>query len=149
MLDRQSRRAARDGNASRLTIHCEDIRCFTPAADYDLVTTHFCLDCLSTTEIEALARRLRLRMAPGACWIVSDFALPGGAARIPARIVVRSLYLAFRVITGLQTRTLPDHAEALRNAGFVLLDRCTWLAGLLMSERWTTPAGASTKPLTY
>jgi hypothetical protein len=52
-------------------------------------------------------------------------------------VVVSSLYLAFAGLTGLAVRTLPDHSGALRHAGFILQDRRTRLAGLLISERWS------------
>ena len=69
-------------------------------------------------------------------WVVSEFAIPAGLAALPARAIVAGLYLGFRVITGLRTRSLPDYATALTNAGFVLGDRKKFLCGLLVSDIW-------------
>jgi SAM-dependent methyltransferase len=140
MLDLLSRRAAAEGAGDRITVRCEDARRFTPSGEYDLVATHFFLDCLTTAEILALAARIRPHLPPGAVWIVSDFAIPRGAGALPSRIVVSFLYLSFRLLTGLQVRRLPRHDEALRQAGLSLADRREWLGGLLFSELWRLEA---------
>ena len=124
------------GAAGRLTLRCEDARNLTLSGQYDLVTTHFFLDCLSTEEIAALASRIRPHLSANVVWVVSDFAIPDGGAALPSQIVVSSLYAAFGILTGLKTRSLPRHGEALRSAGFVLADRKEWLGGLLFSELW-------------
>ena len=54
----------------------------------------------------------------------------------PSRALVRALYLAFRILTGLRTRELPNHAAALTAAGFTLTAQHQSLAGLLTSQLW-------------
>ena len=142
MLGLLEKRVATAGASSRLTVRCEDARGFSPSGQYDLVVTHFFLDCLSTAEIVALAERVRPHLLRGAMWVVSDFGIPRGVASLPARVVVSFLYVAFGVLTGLERRKLPRHGDALREAGFALADRRTWLGGLLFSEVWRS-AGQS------
>jgi ubiquinone/menaquinone biosynthesis C-methylase UbiE len=137
------------GAAGRLTLRCEDARNLTLSGQYDLVATHFFLDCLSTEEIAALASRIRPYLAPNVVWVVSDFAIPNGAAALPSRIVVSSLYAAFGILTGLKTRSLPQYGEALRSAGFVLAGRKEWLGGLLFSELWTFEATDQVRILSH
>jgi SAM-dependent methyltransferase len=142
MLQLLEERAAAANAGPRLTVHCIDARAFSPSGQYDLVATHFFLDCLSTEETTALVERIRPHLLPGAMWIVSDFAIPQGITALPARFIVSFLYAAFGVLTGLEVRHLPRHAEALQAAGFLLNSRKEWLGGLLFSESWTflTPA---------
>jgi hypothetical protein len=52
-----------------------------------------------------------------------------------ARVITRSLYLAFRFLTGLRTTALPDHAAAF-TPGFTLIAQHRSLAGLLTTELW-------------
>lgn len=120
----------------RIRIHPADAFAFEPAGNYDLVITHFFLDCFTTAEVQALAQKIRPRLAPGALWVISEFAIPGGAAALPAKCIVTSLYAAFGILTGLHTRTLPDYAAALATAGFTLEDRKASLGGMLVSEVW-------------
>lgn len=124
-------------HAGRVRTVPADARLWTPERNYELVATHFFLDCLTTAEIQALAARLRPSLRPDAVWLVSEFAVPESRfGRFVASPLVRFLYVAFRLLTGLRVSALPDHRTALTQAGFVLGERRTWLAGLLVSERW-------------
>ncbi len=136
MMQLLNRRAAEAGALDRVTLHCVDAREFIPAGSYDLVVTHFFLDCFTTDELRALVGRIRSHLTPGARWVASEFAIPSGAASLPARLIVGTLYLAFGLLTGLRIRQLPDHAAALRSAGLSLHARRCWLGGLLASELW-------------
>lgn len=137
MLRALARRA--EGHGSRLRAHLADARSWRPeAAGYDLVVTHFFLDCLSDAEISSLAAKVRAFTTPGALWLVSEFAEPQSRfGRFVARPVVAALYAAFGLLTGLEVRALPDHAAALRASGFALLRHRAWLGGLLVSELWS------------
>ncbi|HVN92312.1 MAG TPA: class I SAM-dependent methyltransferase [Terracidiphilus sp.] len=129
-------------NARRVSLHCADARSWkTGNAQYDLVATHFFLDCLTTDECRALAVRLRNSLSPAALWIVSEFAIPEGwFGKLVARPLVWLLYRAFGLLTGLRIRSLPDHHAALRNSGIILTQRRTRLGGLLVSEAWRPEA---------
>jgi hypothetical protein len=56
--------------------------------------------------------------------------------RQPARALIRLLYVAFRLLTGLRTSALPDYASALLAAGFTLTTHHHSLAGLLTAQLW-------------
>jgi SAM-dependent methyltransferase len=127
-------REARVG--SRLNTHCADARTFTPPHPPDLIVTHFFLDCLTQPEVDGLAARLTPKIKPGTFWLVSDFRIPPGPSALPARLYVRLLYLAFRILTGLRTTQLPNHASALNSAGFRLVAAHHRLGGLLTAELW-------------
>jgi hypothetical protein len=53
-----------------------------------------------------------------------------------ARAYVRLLYLGFRVLTGMRTTCLPDHASALRECGFAPVAVHRTLFGMLTTELW-------------
>ena len=103
---------------------------------FDLVVTHFFLDCLTQTEVDALADAVGPRLTPDAVWLVSDFRIPQGRMRLPARALVSVLYLAFRVVAGLRVRHLPDHAATLTRSGFSRVDHRYSLFGILATELW-------------
>lgn len=137
MLNELLRRSGR--HASRLRCLWFDARAWEPAeVRYSAIATHFFLDCLTTDEVSQLAARVRSVAAPRAVWVVSDFAIPNGSFnRLWGTALVRALYLSFAWMTGLRTRQLPDHAVALAENGFRLVDRRSRLRGLLFSELWT------------
>jgi hypothetical protein len=147
MLDELLRRAR--PHEERVQVHLADVRTWqTPAPilgrPYDLIATHFFLDCLTTQEVRTLAGRLGGAVSPSALWVVSEFAVPPGwFGRFIARPVIGTLYFCFGLLTGLAVRRLPDYGSALRDAGFTLLERKSRLAGLLAAELWSAGGPAA------
>ena len=125
-------------NRGRVRIHVADARQWETAnAPLDLIVTHFFLDCLGTEEVSALARRLRLCVAPDARWVISEFAIPQNwFGRLVARPLIAILYLAFGWLTGLRVRRLPKYRKALADAGFVMAQERRSVWGLLVAEIW-------------
>jgi SAM-dependent methyltransferase len=130
-------------NQSRLTPQVADLRVWTPdlrhsgEPPFDLVVSHFFLDCLTKEEVSALAHRIGPALAPDTLWLVSEFSIPPTLfGRLIAAPLVAALYFAFRLLTGLRVQSLPDHATALRNAGWKLQCEKLSLGGLLVSQLW-------------
>jgi ubiquinone/menaquinone biosynthesis C-methylase UbiE len=123
---------------NRVSAYRADARTWQPPrSDYDVIVTHFCLDCLTTSEVSSLACRLRSEVRPESRWVVSEFAIPERwFGRVVARPLIRALYLAFRLLTGLRVDRLPDYRGALKTAGFRLARESESLSGLLVSEIW-------------
>jgi hypothetical protein len=138
MLRLLERRAARGHPtaSSRLRTWRHDARAFTPERQPDLIVTHFFLDCLGQAELNALIGRLVPMLPERGLWLISDFRLPRGVLHWPARAYIRLLYLAFRLLTGMQVSSLPDHATALRAAGMTRVEVRRTLFGLLTTELW-------------
>jgi len=134
MLELLRRRSAFAG--SRLTTHLADARSFIATHAPDLIVTHFLLDCLTQAEVDCLIDRLAGQLVPGGLWVVSEFRIPNGPLHWAARAYIRTLYLAFRVLTGLRVNRLPDYATPLRNAGLVPIAIHHSLLGLLTTELW-------------
>jgi ubiquinone/menaquinone biosynthesis C-methylase UbiE len=127
-------------DAVRVSIEVADLRNWRPAtgARFDLITTHFVLDCLTTHEIEELTRRLEPAVEPGAVWVISDFHVPRNHfGHWFAAPLVAGLYLVFRILTGLRLNTLPDHALALKTSGWEIETEQLSLHGLLVSQLWS------------
>jgi SAM-dependent methyltransferase len=136
MLSQLANRAA--SNTHRVHTHIADARTFQPTHhNYDLIATHFFLDCLTTSEVKLLASRVRRYAAPDALWVISEFAIPGNLyGRTIARPLISALYLAFGILTRLHIRELPDHHVALAQSGWSLVYQQKRLAGLLICELW-------------
>lgn len=125
----------------RVTTHRMSALAYQPAAPIDLITTHFFLDCLTQAEADALIPRLARSLTPDGLWTVSEFRIPGGAMRWPARVCVAFLYRVFGLLTGLKVRHLPDFAAPLKAAGLVRIGMHHRLFGLLTSELWQVKPG--------
>lgn len=143
MLDLLRLRCARAGAAGRLTTVQGSVTEATlpqQSTPFDLIATHFLLDCLTQAEVDRLARELASIVFPGALWLVSDFATPRRQPwRFLGALYIAGLYRAFRLLTGLSVSTLPDPQSALNSAGFRRLHRVERVRGLLYTELWQLP----------
>jgi SAM-dependent methyltransferase len=128
------------GKADVVLVHADALECNPagfPQAPFDLVVSHFFLDCFNGREVGSLLVRVNAAVEEDALWVISDFAIPQRrAARLAAMLIVRGLYLAFALLTGLRTHRLPDYGRAMRDAGWILEERRELLLGLLVSESW-------------
>jgi cyclopropane fatty-acyl-phospholipid synthase-like methyltransferase len=147
MLDQLMRRVectktdctlAQHPGEKRLRTICADVRHFSPeAAEYDLIVSHFLLDCLTDRDVEDLLRNVIPRLAPKSLWLISEFSVPEkGWRRMAARLLIHWLYFFFRKTTHLQVRQIPDYAAALTSYGFRCRQRASFLGGILSAEIW-------------
>jgi ubiquinone/menaquinone biosynthesis C-methylase UbiE len=100
-------------------------------AEFDLIASHFFLDCFDEYDLARLIEWTAESAQPGARWLISEFREPLWATPLLA-----ALYLFFRLTTGLATRRLTDHRPLLAKHGFRLKREETSRAGLLASELW-------------
>jgi SAM-dependent methyltransferase len=129
MLELARRRAGTDCVTYH---HADALTIPLPAAHYDLIVSHFFLDCLSEDQAKSLVDKIGAAVRPNARWLISEFREPAWWARA----AVGGLYVFFRITTGLRTKRLIDHHALLTRGGFVLLKEETARFGLLASELW-------------
>lgn len=122
----------------RVRFHTGDVRRLVlPAHSFDLIVTHYFLDCFSDEQLEEVVSRLTTWGTPQAKWIISDFReAKGPIGRLWTRGVISALYSAFRFTTGLRVTRLPEYKAALARAGYILRLEEEALAGLLHSSLW-------------
>ncbi len=122
--------------AERVAYRCQDARTAPlPATQYDVIVTHFFLDCFDESDLNLLVTHLADAAAPRSRWLISEFRGNGW--------LVRALYLFFRIVTGLRTRRLVDHHPLLKRHGFRLARHEKAWRGLLASELWVSDAVTS------
>ncbi len=140
ILERRIRRSGPQARR-RICLHRADALEWNPTGRYDLIVSHFFLDCFSTQQLEQLFDGVLPHALPGAQWVISEFAIPRNAfAAYLARRIIRLLYQVFGWTTGLPVRALPDYATGLFRRGLVLSHERRYLVGLLCSQVWRLPA---------
>ena len=124
--------------AYRIDFICADALAWTPPErEFDLIVTHFFLDCFRREQVEALVAKLARAAAPGANWLLADFQVaPAGLARLRSRLILWMLYRFFRVMTGLSARVLTTPDIFLQRNGFELQKRQVYDWGMLYSDCW-------------
>jgi len=108
-----------------------------PETSYDLIVTHFFLDCFSGDRIAEIVTSLSRAATPSATWLLADFCVPAnGFARTRARLWLSAMYRFFRFTAGIEAAALVDPTVFLRAAGFALARQLLFRSGMLKSELW-------------
>jgi SAM-dependent methyltransferase len=139
MLDLARRQVLRTSpdEINRVTFFREDFESWRPNDRYDLVVTHFFLDCFQTRALGHIVAKLSQAAAPKSVWLLADFTIPkNGVARAYARIWLSVMYAFFRGAAGIAGRELVDPSPFLRVEGFSLARQHLFRHGMLKSELW-------------
>lgn len=108
-----------------------------PENHYDLVVTHFLLDCFSEAALAWAIKELASAAKPEAAWLLADFRTPArGFARLRARIWLGAMYQFFRIVARITATKLVDPTPLIVMEGFVLTRQHLFQQGMLKSELW-------------
>jgi ubiquinone/menaquinone biosynthesis C-methylase UbiE len=115
-----------------------DILQWSPRNSYDLIVTHFFLDCFPRDEVKAIVDKLAGAAAPGAVWLLADFTIPSAGifSRMHAKLWLRMMYLFFRCAAGIIANGLVDPSPDLEEHNFVPISRQLSRVAMLKSELW-------------
>ncbi len=112
-----------------------------PGSSYDLVITHFFLDCFNDQEIDRIVSTIAGSALTNTRWLVSEFHQPiRGVWKYAALCILYVIYAFFHWTTGLESRRLPSYKSALILNGFFLEREQMFLKGLLVSQLWRREA---------
>ncbi|MEX2382188.1 MAG: class I SAM-dependent methyltransferase, partial [Opitutales bacterium] len=104
---------------------------------YDLVVSHFFLDCFRPEQLETIIARVSRLTSPEAIWLLADFhACAPGLAGLRARLLLKIMYVFFRRVTALPAKRLTSPDPFLQDHGFVLIRRHFSEWNLLHSDLW-------------
>ena len=125
-------------HAPRVRFLHEDITSWIPSEDrYDLIVTHFVLDCFREPELALIIKKLAGTATADATWLLADFCIPAGRfARARARVWLALMYKFFRVTAGIEARCLIDTTPFIRAQGFARATEHQFKGAMLKSESW-------------
>lgn len=104
---------------------------------FDLIVTHFFLDCFCPEELADLVGRVGASATEDARWLLGDFCIPDrGWRRFRAEMIHAAMYACFRAATGLSAKRLTPPDSCLRSNGFTLINRRLFNLGLIHSDLW-------------
>jgi SAM-dependent methyltransferase len=113
-----------------------------PAQRYDLIVTHFVLDCFREKELALIIQKLTCAASEDATWLLADFRVPSrGFARLRARVWLGLMYWFFRVAARIEANELIDPTPFIQAHGFVRVTQHQLKGGMLKSESWWRKMG--------
>jgi ubiquinone/menaquinone biosynthesis C-methylase UbiE len=140
MLERAQARVRNQGLPDERVdyVHADVLDWRGRTGQFDLLVTHFFLDCFRPDQLGQIIPSLSAAAAPGALWLIADFCEPasGYFRKWRARWILQAMYLVFRRATRLPATRLTPPDGFLHQAGFVLRGRRLFDWGLLHSDLW-------------
>lgn len=139
MLERARERVQEHGlRGERIEFIHADATCWQASPGrFDLLVTHFFLDCFRADQLAELVPRLAATATPDARWLLADFHEPAaGVAKWRARGILQAMYFFFQRVTRLPASRLTPPDAFLQQSGFVLRERRLSEWGLLHSDLW-------------
>jgi SAM-dependent methyltransferase len=104
---------------------------------YDLLVTHFFLDCFAAKGLAETVANLASLATANAQWLIADFCEPAaGWRRFRARGLIAAMYFFFRAVAGIGGRRLLDYQPLVRSAGFCLTSQRLLGNGMIRSQLW-------------
>jgi SAM-dependent methyltransferase len=137
-LARQQIERASPTDVPRVRYLQRDIASWSPPQnEFDLIVTHFFLDCFSQDRVAEIVARLSNAAAKNAAWLLADFRIPAGRfARWRAGLLLAAMYRFFRFTAGIEAQKLVDPSPFLRAEGFTLARQNLLRLGMVKSELW-------------
>ncbi|MEY2498448.1 MAG: hypothetical protein QOD12_2004 [Verrucomicrobiota bacterium] len=137
-LARERIEQASPGYAARVRFLHEDITSWIPPEDrYDLIVTHFVLDCFREPELALIVRNLAVAATADATWLLADFSIPVDRfAPARARVWLAIMYKFFRATARIEATRLVDPTPFIEAKGFALATRHQFKDAMLKSEMW-------------
>ena len=118
-------------------IHADALMWTPPANCFDLVVTHFFLDCFRQDQLAQLMPLIASAAAPRANWLIADFKVAEtGLRRWRSQAILAIMYVFFRHVTRLPARELTAPEGYMEGCGFRRVRRVESNFGLLHSDWW-------------
>ena len=140
MIEQARRRLTRrQQDLSRVTFKHADLmeECQWPENQFDLIVTHYFLDCLKPAQIKRAVRLMAGSSTPDAIWLLADFRIPkAGWRRWRAVGILAALYLFFQFSVKLSAGWLTPPDNFLKAYGFQLDNRKLASCGFVHSDLW-------------
>lgn len=123
-------------------VHADILEWKPRVQTFDLIVTNFFLDCFRADQLEQIVFQVTAAATLDANWLIADFQPPGrGLKRLRARLIIRTMYIFFKVITRLPANRLTAPDAFLERAGFTRHRRIETEWGLLRSDWWQRVSG--------
>jgi len=149
MLAQARRALAKQGMDDR-RVHFiqDDILSWSPTrGTFDLVVTHYFLDCFRADQLAAIVPHIASAAADDASWLLADFQVAAqGWRRRRSACILALMYAFFRVFTRLPAKELTPPEPFLSRAGFSPHRHMEMEWGLMKSAWWRRSGSLEPSP---
>ncbi len=102
-----------------------------PNQIFDLVITNFYLDLFAADTLQSVVNKIQKSLQPNSHWIITEFVDDG---KWWQRVMLKMMYLFFKITCKIEANHLPVWDVALRYAGFKKEKETSFFYGFIKSE---------------
>ncbi len=114
-----------------------DILRWSPRRSYDLLVTHFFLDCFQHDQLEEIMAKLSAAVSAGAVWLLADFTIPTNRfARWHALTWLCAMYTFFRAVAGITAHRIVEPTSLMAADRFVRTKEKSFRWRMIKSEAY-------------
>jgi ubiquinone/menaquinone biosynthesis C-methylase UbiE len=98
--------------------------------DYNVVITPFLFDNFTEKNFQQIFAHIHQALKPGGLWLNTDFRPPG---KWRQRVLLRSMFLFFRLICGIEAKKLPGIQAAFDKYGYSVIEQKSFFGEFILS----------------
>jgi tRNA (cmo5U34)-methyltransferase len=104
---------------------------------FDIVITHFFLNLFSGQQLRSAMNNINFHLKPGGIWLFSDFRISSNwFHKIWQTLLLKIMYLFFRITTGLQNKTLEKFDDSFSQMKFLKVEEKFFYAGMISAVHY-------------
>jgi ubiquinone/menaquinone biosynthesis C-methylase UbiE len=105
--------------------------------DYDVVITPFLFDNFTEETLPGLFDHIHPALKPRGAWLCTDYQVTG---KLWQKALLKSMYLFFKLLCGIDTTTLPDFDAQFAKHGYKKKSAKTFFANFILSTQYQKPS---------
>ena len=100
---------------------------------YDVVITPFLFDNFTEETLQKTFAHIHGQLKPNGLWLCTDFQVTGALWQ---KVLLKSMYLFFKLLCGIETLTMPDISKQFANQGYKATAVKTFYGQFIISSRY-------------
>ncbi len=112
---------------------------YTSPVSFDCIITSFLLDNFTGQQVRSLISHLGDQLTTGGVWLNTDFEKPSGPYRVVLTVLMRCMYLFFRIAGRVEAGYLPQIRLLFKEAGYREIASKSFYKGLIRTVMFGKP----------
>lgn len=136
MLQRARQRYAhfRQPHQCKVTFRLGTEQALQPQERFEIIYTPFLLDLFPPRRLQQLMTILAAALAPSGSWLFTDFWPRQQSPPRWQKLLIRSMYTFFGLMSGVKARQLPDYAHHFSELGFQEIYSRSFFRGMVQAK---------------
>jgi ubiquinone/menaquinone biosynthesis C-methylase UbiE len=129
----------RNIGANKVTFVQSSMESFVTTEEFNVVQTAFLFDNFSKSRIRQVFLKLDQLLKPGGLWLLSDFNYNPNKSPIWQRLLLKTMYLFFRILSNVEAKNLSDVMPCFEAGKYQLITQEQYYRNFIQSKIFQKP----------